>query len=132
LKKIFLIFTIFVCLLNAGNFKEGMIAYKNGDFKKAKILFELAIKNDGATQPYFMLGKMYLYGEGVRINRKEAIKYLQKSAKKGNIRAKCYLAEAYLKDNNNKDKAMKLLKYGLKRKIRECKKIARIYNITLN
>ncbi len=116
--------------LQASNFRDGMLAYKDGDFKKAKEFFEKALK-DGAIQPYFMLGKMYLYGEGVAIDREKAIEYLKNSSKKGNLRAKCYLAEAYLRNNSNKEEAVKLLKVGLKRKIRECKKIARIYSISI-
>ena len=76
-----------------------------------------------------MLGKIYLYGEGVEPQREKAIEYLKKAVQSGNLRADCFLSEAYLKNDTNKDDAISLLKKGLKRNLKECKKIARIYNI---
>ncbi len=106
-----------------------MIFYKNGNFKDAKTSFELAIKKDRSIQANFMLGKIYLYGEGILPDREKAIIYLKKSVQSGNLRATCFLSEAYLKNDTNKDKAILLLKKGLKKNLKECKKIVRIYNI---
>lgn len=119
-----------VCL-QASNFRDGMISYQNGNFKDAESSFLKAIVKDNSIQAHFMLGKMYLYGEGMPPQRDKAIKYLEISVNQGNIRAKCFLSEAYLKNNTNQDKAIRLLKEGLGRNLKECKRIARIYNITI-
>ena len=129
MKKTLILLTIVITLLGASNFRDGMIYYRNGNFEEAKKSFELAISQDHALQANFMLGKMYLYGEGVPAERKKAIKYLEKVSQSGNIRADCYLSEAYIQNNTNRDKAISLLKYGLMKGLKECKRIARIYNI---
>ncbi len=131
MKRSIFVFLALSVLLFGGDFREGMIAYKKGDFKKAKILFEIALK-EGAILPYFMLGKMYLYGEGIPQDINKSIEYLEKSSQEGNIRAKCYLAEAYLKKDKENKKAAELIKFGLKRNINECKKVSQTYGITLN
>jgi len=129
LKRILLIVAIITSILQASNFRDAMIYYKNGNFKEAKISFELAIKKDHSIQANFMLGKIYLYGEGILPDRKKAISYLEKSVQSGNLRATCFLSEAYLKNDTDKAKAILLLREGLKKNLKECKKIVRIYNI---
>lgn len=129
MKIIILFLAITTSILQASNFRDGMMFYRDGNFKDAKISFENAIKKDHSIQANFMLGKIYLYGEGVEPQREKAIEYLKKAVQSGNLRADCFLSEAYLKNNTNKDDAISLLKKGLKRNLRECKKIARIYNI---
>ncbi len=131
MKKILIFLLITFTFLLADNFRDGMLFYKNGDFKKAKKSFELALNQDNVIQANFMLGKMYLYGEGVLPQRDKAIKYLKKASQDGNIRANCYLSEAYLKNNTNRDKVVSLLKKGLKRNLKECKRIQRIYDIKI-
>lgn len=116
-------------ILQASNFRDGMIYYNNGNFKEAKTSFESAIKKDNSIQANFMLGKIYLYGEGILPDREKAISYLEKSVQSGNLRATCFLAEAYLKNDTNKDKTIFLLKKGLKKNLKECRKIVRIYDI---
>ena len=131
MKKVLLLITMFSVLAFASNFRDGMLFYKKGDFTSAKKYFELAIQKDHAIQANFMLGKIYLYGEGVLPDRTKAIKYLKKATDSGNIRATCYLAEAYLKNDTNKKIAVVLLKEGLEKNLKECKRIARIYDIKL-
>ncbi len=119
-------------LLEASNFRDGMLYYRNGDFENAKKSFELAIKQDHAIQANFFLGKIYLYGEGIVPDIDKATMYLEKASLSGNIRADCYLSEAYLKNGKDRNKAVLLLKKGLERGLRECKKIAKTYNININ
>ena len=119
-------------LLEASNFRDGMLHYRNGDFENAKKSFELAVKQDHAIQANFFLGKIYLYGEGTTPDIDKATVYLEKASLGGNIRADCYLSEAYLKNGKNREKAILLLKTGLKKGLRECKKIAKTYNINTN
>lgn len=114
----------------ADNFRDAMIAYKSANFTQAKELFELSIKKENSIQGYYYLGKIYLYGEGVEANPSLAIPYLEQAVMKGNIKAKCYLAEAYLKNRTKHDEALILLNQGaLESPI--CKDIATTYNITL-
>lgn len=131
MKSILLISVIFINLLFADYFRDATIAYKSGDYTKAKDFFELSIKKENCVQCYFYLGKIYLYGEGTNANASQAIPYLEQAIMKGNIKAKCYLAEAYIKSNIKHDDAILLLNQGAK-ETPICKEIASNYNIPLN
>ncbi|WP_457596836.1 tetratricopeptide repeat protein [Hydrogenimonas sp.] len=116
----------------ASNFSEAMRAFKKGDYKVAKELFELAIEEDGAEQAQYFLGLMYLQGKGVKKSLPEARRYLFKAAELGNARAKCYLAETYLdRKRPDKKKALQLLKEGSAAGAEECEAVAARYNIPL-
>ncbi|WP_456322305.1 hypothetical protein [Hydrogenimonas sp.] len=113
-------------------FSEGMRAYKQGDYITAKASFERAIKQEGSKQANFFLGILYLKGLGVKQNIQTAKRFLAEAVKIGNMRAKCYLAEAYLLQKNpNKKMAIKLLKEGNGAGATECAAIAAKYKIPL-
>lgn len=131
MKPIIFIFFLLVSSASADYFRDATLAYKAGNYAHARELFELAIKKENALQGYFYLGKMYLYGEGVEANASLAIPYLEQAVMKGNIKAKCYLAEAYLKNKMKHDDAVLLLNQGAKESV-TCKEIASTYNIPLN
>jgi TPR repeat protein len=131
MKKILLIVCLLISSAFADHFRDAMLAYKAGNYTQAKELFELSIKKENAVQGYFYLGKMYLYGEGTEANTSLAIPYLEQAVMKGNIKAKCYLAEAYLKNKIKHDDAILLLNQGAKESM-TCKDIASAYNIQLN
>ena len=119
-------------LLWASNFSDAMRAYRQGDYKEAKQLFELAIEEDGAMQAQFFLGLLYLEGKGVDRDLIAARRYLAKASELGNARAKCYLAETYLKQKRpDRQLALKLLKEGRDAGADECSAIAARYNIPL-
>lgn len=126
-----LLFMIVISSLWADYFRDATIAYKNGNYKEAKDLFDLSIKKENCVQGYFYLGKIYLYGEGVDTNPSQAIPYLEQAVLKGNVKAKCYLAEAYIKTNFKHDDVVILLTQGAKETV-TCKEIAAKYNISLN
>lgn len=118
--------------LHASYFSDGMRAYKRGDYGKAKQYFELAAEEDGALQANYFLGLLYLQGRGTKRNLAKAENYLRKAATMGNARAKCYLAETYLlEQNGRKKKAIELLREGHEDGADECAKIATNYNIPL-
>lgn len=131
MKKLLLVFFLLSTSVFADHFRDAMMAYKSGNFAHAKELFELAIKKENSIQGYFYLGKMYLHGEGVDANPSLAIPYLEQAVMKGNVKAKCYLAEAYLKNKVKHDDAVLLLNQGAKESS-VCKEIASTYNILLN
>ena len=97
LKRLIIIFIFSAIALNANNFRDGMIAYKKGDYSKAKILFEIALEKDKVYNASHLLGKMYLNGNGVNQNYDKAIKYFNFSYKYGNITAGCYASKTYMK-----------------------------------
>jgi TPR repeat protein len=131
MRKLILCFIVGLCPLFADHFRDGMIAYKAGHFVQAKEAFEIAIKKENSIQGYFYIGKIYLHGEGVDANPPLAIPYLEQAAMKGNVKAKCYLAEAYLKSNIKQDEARLLLKQGAKESS-TCQDIATMYHIAIN
>jgi TPR repeat protein len=132
-KKRFLLTLLLLPMLGwASNFSDAMRAYKQGNFKEAKQLFELAIEEDGAEQAQFFLGLLYLQGKGVEQDIVTAKRYLLKAAELGNARAKCYLGEAYLLQKRpDKQMALKLLKEGHAAGAEECGAIAARYKIPL-
>ncbi len=131
MKKMFVCLLIVFSPLLADHFRDAMLSYKAGNYAQAKELFELAIKKENSIQGYFYLGKIYLYGEGVEANPSLAIPYLEQAVMKGNLVAKCYLADAYLKSHIKHDEALVLLKQGAKDSV-TCKEIASTYNIVIN
>jgi len=131
MKKIIVcFFFVCSCALYADHFRDAMVAYKSGNFSQAKELFELSVKQENAIQGYYYLGKMYLYGEGVESNAAIAIPYLEQAVMKGNIKAKCYLAEAYLRNKTKQNEAHMLLNQGA-RESQICKEIAAAHHIPL-
>jgi tetratricopeptide (TPR) repeat protein len=87
---------LFSVLLQANNFGDGMRAYRNGDYDKAKVLFEIALEKDKIYNASHLLGKMYLNGNGVAVDKEKAIKYFKLAYKYGNITAGCYASSTYL------------------------------------
>jgi len=119
-------------LLFASYFSDGIRAYKTGDYPKAKEMLEKAVAEEGAEQAHFLLGLLYLEGKGVKKDLYKARRYLQKAVSFGNVRAKCYLAEALIVSRGKDKKAiLSLLKEGKKSGAGECAAIAAKYNIPL-
>ena len=74
---------------------------------------------------------MYLYGEGIESNPSQAIPYLEQAVMRGNVKAKCYLAEAYIKTQTKQEEVTLLLNQGA-RESSVYREIASSYNISLN
>ncbi len=129
--KIAFLFLACLSSLLADHFRDATIAYRNGNFIVAKEQFELSIKKESCWQSYFYLGKIYLYGEGIESNPSHAIPYLEQAVMRGNVKAKCYLAEAYIKTQTKQDEVTLLLNQGA-RESAVCREIASSYNISLN
>lgn len=128
MKKMILLCLSLSLPLMADYFRDGMMAYKAGQFAQAKENFELAIKKENSVQGYYYLGKMFLLGEGVEANATLAIPYLEQAVMKGNLKAKCYLAEAYLKTRIKVDEAITLLNEESSQQYPICQEIATKYN----
>jgi TPR repeat protein len=73
------------------DFKAGLDAYQRKDYQTA--LKEL--KADGGADASYVLSIMYFRGEGVQSNKTEALKWLQRSAEKGLVRAQYNLGMMY-------------------------------------
>ena len=129
--KIACLLLLSITSLLADYFRDATIAYRNGNFVFAKEQFELSVKKESCWQSYFYLGKIYLYGEGVESNPSQAIPYLEQAVMRGNVKAKCYLAEAYIKTQTKQEEVSLLLNQGA-RESSVCREIASSYNIPLN
>ncbi len=116
----------------ASYFSDGIRAYKTGNYLEAKTLFEKAVQEEGAEQAHFFLGLLYLKGKGLKRDLSKARRFLQKAVHLGNVRAKCYLAEAeILSKSKDKKRILTLLKEGRKNGADECTVIAAKYDIPL-
>lgn len=131
IKTAFCILILLSSGLYADHFRDATLAYRGGNFEEARKNFELSIKKESCWQSYFYLGKIYLYGEGIEANPSHAIPYLEQAVTRGNVKAKCYLAEAYIKTQSKPDEALLLLNQGAKESTL-CREIAASYAILLN
>ena len=59
-----------------------------------------------------------------------AISYLEQAVIKGNVKAQCYLAEAYLKSKIKRESALLLLQEGIKENF-TCKEVAALFKIPI-
>jgi len=84
------------------NFNQGMRLINKNPLlaqKKFKKTYELikTLKNKNSSQVYYMLGRMYCNGWGVKTNYELAEKNFLKALKLGNQRVNCCLARLYMK-----------------------------------
>ena len=99
------------------NFNKGLRIY-NSNPQKAQQYFKKAyeyiqkLKNKDTSQVYYMLGRMYCNGFGVKKDLNKAEEYFLKSLKLGNKRVYCCLSRLYIK-KGEKEKAKKYLKVAL-------------------
>ena len=128
MKKIILTLIISLSLLGFdltftqafNNFNQGIrLINKNPQlaqqkFKKAYNLIQ-QLDNKDTSQVYYMLGRMYCNGWGVKKNYKLAEKYFLKALKLGNKRVHCCIARLYFK-MNRPDLAKEHLNYALSHK----------------
>ena len=102
------------------NFNKGLKTY-NTDPQKAQEYFKKAynyiqqLKNKDTSQVYYMLGRMYCNGFGVKKDLNKAEEYFLKALKLGNRRVNCCLARLYIK-MGKLDKAKHFLKIALSHK----------------
>ncbi|MDZ7640353.1 MAG: SEL1-like repeat protein [Bryobacterales bacterium] len=73
---------------------KGLAAYKAGDFATAQKEFRIAAEAGDSTA-MLSLGFLYLHGEGVAVDYKEAVVWLQRAAERGLAPAQHSLAMAY-------------------------------------
>jgi len=117
-----------VSLLGAENYlREGVIAYNEKAYARAKTFFELAVEKENSANAAYMLGKMYLYGEGVKVNNAKAIELLDYARDNGNIPSGCYLSEAYMNTQTNTSYIAYGLMKGLRQHIPHCQKMLERY-----
>jgi len=115
-------------LLGAESYlREGVIAYNRKDYIRAKTFFELSVSKEDSANAAYMLGKMYLHGEGIKIDNAKAIELLNFAREHGNIPAGCYLSEAYMNTQTNTSYIAYGLMKGLKQHIPYCQKIFERY-----
>ena len=89
-----LIFITLVVFDNVSDFDKGLDAAKKGDYKTAlNEFFPLAQQGDSVAQ--FMLGVMYVNGEGVIQDDKQAVHWYRKAAEQGYASAQHELGIMY-------------------------------------
>ncbi len=98
MKKLLLLLTLLLWLplaqANEAEYQRGYEAYKSGDYKTAyAILKPLAEQGHAEAQSY--LGDMHNWGQGVKDDDAEAIKWYSKAAKQGHAEAQHWLGRVY-------------------------------------
>jgi len=122
-KNLLLFIMLISVSISANNFKDGMIAFKKGDFQQAKKSFMAAATKDKVLPASYMLGRMYLHGKGVSVNLNKAIKLLGFAYSYGNIPAGCYRSEAYIKSDKKVYMAAEGVKRGMAIHLPYCTKV---------
>jgi len=128
LKRILLVFILSIVTLSANNFRNGMIAYKKANFSEAKTFFEASILDDKSITASYMLGRMYLNGDGVEENTEQAIKFLLHAYNSGNTPAGCYISEAYMKEGSNLALLAVGIIEGLRKRVPHCRVVLKQYH----
>ncbi len=91
-----LLFTIVTTLAHA-DFNDGVISYIMGDYDKAfKVMQSLAETSDHGYAQYYV-GMMYMQGQGVEQDYKNAGKWFRTASEKGIPQAQYKLGDLYLK-----------------------------------
>jgi TPR repeat protein len=75
----------------AASLESGVKAYKKGDFPRALKDF----KADASKISCYNLGLMHYKGEGVKANRREAVRWFRKSAEMGHSQAQFIIGTMY-------------------------------------
>lgn len=129
MKSFIFIFIVLLIGLNGAenHLREGIMAYNAKSYDKAKFFFEEAISEDQSANAAYLLGKMYLYGEGMGIDNNKAIQLFEFASEGGNIPAGCYLSEAYMNSKTNTSYIANGLMKGLKQKLPHCQKMLERY-----
>jgi TPR repeat protein len=127
IKNFILFLSLSAVLVQADNFRDAMKAFKKDDFSKAKVFFELALSKDKSSNASYMLGRMYLYGQGTDQDTKKALQYLTYAFDSGNIPSGCYISEAYMLEGTNSALLAEGIVPGLKKRVPHCKKVFQLY-----
>lgn len=123
----FIITCLLLVTLEANNFREGMLAYKQANYEKAAVFFNKAIQEDHSVNANYILGRMYLQGQGVSQDLDLAISLLEVAEENGNVPSGCYLSEAYMKAKKKPSYIAWGLMAGLKKNIPHCKEVFQQY-----
>lgn len=120
---------LLLCLvpLVADNFRNAVKAHRQGNFQLAKTLFQLAMDKDESIHAGYMLGRMYLYGQGVKKDLNKAVELFTFAQEYGNIPAGCYLSETYMKLGTNSSLLAKGIVPGLNKNVPYCKTVYEMY-----
>jgi len=89
-----LIFLVFFSSVARADFKGGLAAYQENDFKKALEEFTPLAKN-GHAMAQFYLGLLYGFGEGVEKDLATAVRWWRLAAEQGNTAAQSNLGFMY-------------------------------------
>tara|TARA_B100000768_G_scaffold22866_1_gene20419 strand:+ start:536 stop:1141 length:606 start_codon:yes stop_codon:yes gene_type:complete len=100
LKQIIFIFLLFTSnFIQASSFEEGLNFSQNGDFKNAFIQWHPLAKQ-GNIDAQFQIGLMYSYGNGVKQDYFEALKWHELAGNNGNRTAQLFLGDLYFDGEN--------------------------------
>lgn len=80
---------------SAGDFEAGLIAYNNKQYSKALAEWYPLAKDNDAKAEYYM-GVMYINGQGLPLDLKEGVIWLQQSANRGYADAQYELGQMYI------------------------------------
>jgi len=98
----FLLCFVFPILSIAGQLEDANTAIRNGDFKKAyELLLPLGEENNAEAQ--FLLGSMYINGQGVEKDDTQGLSWIMKSARQGYDQAKSSALGIYFELANQGD-----------------------------
>ncbi len=96
LSRLFVIAALTAALpaLLAADFRDGVDAYKRGDWSAAMAAM-LPLAEDGDARAQYYLGELHTYGRGVQQNFEEAARWYRAAAEQGDAQAQVQLGAVY-------------------------------------
>lgn len=76
------------------DFDSGRVAYERGDFRSAREQW-LPLAEAGEPSAQAALGSLYIYGEGVPVNYREALHWTQRAAEQGEVTGQFNMGSIY-------------------------------------
>ncbi len=98
-KLFFIWLLLFSNIIKASSFDEGLIFSQKSDFKNAFLKW-YPIAKEGNKDAQFQIGLMYSFGNGVKIDHLESIKWIKLAGNNGNRTAQLFLGDAFFDGKN--------------------------------
>ena len=99
IKLIFIWLLLISNVIYASSFDEGLNLSQKGDFKNAYIKW-YPIAKQGNRDAQFQIGLMYSFGNGVKVDHLESIKWIKLAGNNGNRTAQLFLGDLYFDGKN--------------------------------
>lgn len=90
MRRLIVTLTLLLPLAGMAGYEDGMAAYNRGDYAQAIAEIEPLAEN-GNTDAQYIMGMLFHYGYGKKLDQAQAAAWFRKAANSGNAQAQYYL-----------------------------------------